>query len=187
MGVKTATVEQAGDDGRGKGDETNGGGTADEETPAQGPVKGEGELGVVGGGAQGTEARQDDGAEGDADEADGQFDEAVGVVQPGNAAGDEPGGKVGVDQHGELTDGRTEEGWQHQFEDAAYTAVSPAPARAQQHAAFPQEGQLQGKLGDAADKHRPSEFHAVEALRGGAVVMPPQAGGDEGDVQEDGG
>ena len=104
MGVKTAAVEQAGDDGGGKGDETNGSGTADEETPAQGPVKGEGELGVVRGGAQGAEARQDDGAESDADEADGQFDEAVRVVQPGDAASDEPGGEVGVDQHGELAD-----------------------------------------------------------------------------------
>ena len=102
--VKAAAVEEAGDDGRGKDYQANRSGAADEKAPSQRPVQRAHELRVVVGGAQRAEARQYYRAEGDANQPDRQFDQAVRVVKPGDAACYQPRGEVGVNQHGQLAD-----------------------------------------------------------------------------------
>ena len=183
--VKAAAVKQPGNDGGREDNQANGGGAANEKAPAQRPVKRAHELRVVIGGAQRAEARQYYRAEGDANQADWQFNQAVGVVKPGDAARDQPRSEVGVNQHGQLADGRAKERRQHQLEDAAHAAVPPAPARAQQHAAFVEKRQLQCQLRHASEKHRPGKLHAVHAaVMRGAVIMPPKRGGNQGDVKQ---
>ena len=182
--VKAATVEESGDDGRREDNQADGGSAADKESPAQRPVQRAHELAVIGGGTQRAQARQDDGSEGDANQADRQFNQAVGVIEPGDAARDQPRGEIGVNQHGQLADGGAEQRRQHQFEDAAHAAVLPTPAWAQQHPAFIEKRQLQCQLRHAAQKHRPSELHAIQSFGRRAVVMPPEGGGNQGDIEQ---
>ena len=102
--VKAAAVEETGDDGRGKDYQANRSSAANEKAPTQRPVQRAYELRVVVGGAQRAEAWQYYRAEGDANQPDRQFDQAVRVVKPGDTACYQPRGEVGVNQHGQLAD-----------------------------------------------------------------------------------
>ena len=126
------------------------------------------------------ERRQQNGPERRAEHSGREFHQAVGVIQPGHAAGAEEGGKNGVDQEADLRHRNAEHGRGHQPENAAYPLVFPVEGKARQHANAPQERQLQGKLQCPAKKHRPAQRQHRPRKTGGGK----QCHADEAEIEQ---
>ena len=75
------------------------------------------------------QAGQDHSGYGDAEYAQGQLCEAVGVVKPGHAAGRQERGQHSIQQQIELADGYAEQGRHHQLQYAPDALVAGIPDR----------------------------------------------------------
>jgi hypothetical protein len=111
--------------------------------------------------------RQDHRAERDAEDAEREFEQAVGLGEPGLRTGDQERRDQRVEQQVHLRDRGTEQGRHHQGQDPAHVGMAPAPTRQGEQVEPRQRWQLHQQLQDAGDEDRPAERHDrhVERMR----------------------
>ena len=100
---------------------------------------------------------QDHGRQCDTEYAQWEFEQAVRVIEPGDAAGDQKGRNKGIEQQVDLRHGRTEQRGDHQFDNFLYAVVLPAPLRSRQQSRTIQEWQLKQQLCNACDQYSPGQ------------------------------
>ena len=112
--------------------------------------------------------RQQNGAERHAQHARRELHQAIGVIHPGNRAGDEKRGENSIDDQRNLTDGNAEDRRSHLPHHAPDARILQVNARQHQHADLLQVRQLVEKLQHAARDHRPRQRHhrRMEVRRG---------------------
>ena len=180
LGGEAAVVEQCRDQRHGQHRERHGARHGKHEGDPQPPVEQPAVFRGVGARVVFRQAGQQDRAERGAQHAGRELHQAVGVVQPGDAAGDEERGEDGVDEQRDLADRHAERRRRHELEDAPHAGMAQiqSPARQQPHAR--EERHLEGKLQHAAREHCPGEHQrrGIEALGEG------ERAGDERDVEQ---
>ncbi|MNZ79646.1 hypothetical protein D3C78_982560 [compost metagenome] len=152
-------MEQAGDQRFGEDRQGQRRRHADQQHHAQRPVDGRREGLGVAAGMLARQAGQDHRADGDAEGAQRQLRQAVGVVQPGHAAGLQEGGQHGIQQQVDLADRHAEQRRQHQGHDPLHALVLAVRARNRQQLYAHEERQLEQQLGQACDEHAPGQRH----------------------------
>ena len=101
--------------------------------------------------------RQDDGRQRNAEHAERKLDEAVGVVEPADAAGDQKRRDQRIEQNADLRHRGTEDRRHHELQDPPHAVVREPQARPRQQIEPSQERQLKRELDDAGDEHSGSE------------------------------
>ena len=97
--------------------------------------------------------RQDDGRQRNAEHAERKLDEAVRVVEPADAAGDQKRRDQRVEQNADLRHRRAEDRRHHELQDPPHAVVREPQARPRQEIEASQERQLKRELDDAGDEH----------------------------------
>ena len=103
------------------------------------------------------EVGQYNGGDGDAEHTQRQLRQAIGIVQPGDAAGRQEGGQHGIQQQVYLAHGHPEQGRHHQLQDTAHARVPGIPDGPGQQVQAVQRGQLEQQLDNAGEKHPPGQ------------------------------
>ncbi len=177
---KGVVLDQRRQDRHGQEDQAGRGRQRDQQRQAQGPVQRAPEGRLVGPRMLTGEARQDHRGDRDAEQGQGQFDEAITEVQPGDRAGDQKGRDHGVHQQIDLDHGGPEDRRQHQTHDLAHTGVRAPETRPRQQPGPHQKRHLECKLQDSRQEHAPGERD--DGLR--EQGRTPQRRRDQGQVQE---
>ena len=180
VGGEAFVDEHGGDQRVGEHGQPQRGGRGQQATQPQPPVEQFGKLARVAPERVFGQGGQQDGAEGDAEHAGGQFGEAVGVIHPGNAAALQVGGEYRVDNKGNLSHAGGEDGGHHLFDHAVDRRVFEIELGQVEKALFRQPGQLEGQLQDTADKHRPGQ----RGNRRVEIGNEKQGKGDERQVEQ---
>ncbi len=105
QGTEGTVLEQGGQQGYRQHPQAHGGGGRQQQGHAQAPVQQAGILAGIVVGMMLGQGGQQDGTQGHPQHAAGKLHEAVGVIQPGYAAGGEEGGEQGVDEQADLGHG----------------------------------------------------------------------------------
>ena len=172
-----AAFEQGGDDRIGEGGEAGGGGQGEEQGELHAPVLGM--LGEVFAAALDLagEHRQQRGADGDADNAQGKLVDTVGVVEPGDRAFADQRGDHGVDQEVDLVDPHADHAGDDPAAETLHVGVQARHGNARPHAAFLVVVEQPEELHHARDRHRPGQDVAR------TLAAPQAAVADRGDDQ----
>jgi hypothetical protein len=177
--VELAVTERGRGQGAREHEHRHGGGRHQHDHESQRPVERAAEMLHRLRGVMARQARQDDGRQRDAEDAQRKFHEAIGEVQPGDTAQDETR-DLRVDQQAHLRDGGAEYAGQHQLADATHAVRRRLPAWPAEKSELDDRGDLESKLQRAAHEHahRESDSRILRARR------DPQRHDDHDDVHD---
>ena len=105
------------------------------------------------------EPRQDHRGERDAEHAERELHQAIGVIEPRDAAGDEERGDQGIEQQAHLRHRGAEDAGQHELADAAHTLGGRLPTRATEQSEACDPRQHEEQLRETRDEHADRERH----------------------------
>ena len=133
---EATVVEECSNQRNGEHRERGRGRHREQDREAQAPVEELGVFRMICGGVVFRETGQEDRAERDAQHARRKFHQAIGVVEPGDAARDEEGREDRVDEERHLADRHAEGRGRHQLEDAPHARMREIepPSRQKSHA-----------------------------------------------------
>jgi hypothetical protein len=177
---KGAVLDQRGQDRHREHDQAGRGRQRHQQRQAQRPVQGAPEGGLVGAGMLAGQARQDHRGDRDAEQRQGQLDEAIAEIQPRDRTCDQEGRNHGVHQQVDLHDRCPEDRRQHQARDFPDPGVgAPEPGPGQQPGPY-QERHLEGELQNSRKEYTPGECNDGLGEQG----RTPQRRRDQRQVQE---
>ena len=181
-GIELAVMKHRSHQRDGKDKQRGGGRQREQDRHAKAPVQRRRETLAVILGMQPRQVRQQHRAKRDRDHPDRHLHQPVGVIQPGDAAGDEQRRENAADQPVDLVHRRREHGRTEQTADLAHARVAPVDPRRQQQFETTQRRKLEQQLGNAGDQHAPGESHR----RFGKNRRRNERRADQRQVQQDG-